>query len=1187
MTGRVANMPGTGVLCGVCACFLALSAEAGRKVWFEDDCEGAPRIGFADISEPTVRGREAALETGRIVIDREGYTDISEMRSHAGVHAFVVDTTLDGLSGKWGGRASWGSTEPLAIGADGPVFLTAFVRTEVLSPEISVAMAVLFDGADGRGNAVRGGCLQFKARGQDPNGWLVFSCDVVALVRKHGFRPDRITGWRLVLNGPAGRPLKKARALLYVDDISFASAPPKMPALAKPGEEAKYQKIEPGPHTVGYMSLYDRFPKASRNRTWNSSFENGFDRWSGGISPLDGDLHVADSAKAVRIVRGDSPHGDCHVEMGDPEGRESSVGVSTLPFPVKEGRRYTLSFFARASQPGAVLTAEGCGVFARFALTDAWARYSLDIPKMISFNYGPGRQYPGRWKFSLVHRGAATVALDAVQVEEGPLTDYAYPPLVSVAVHSRRRYGIFTAKESPEAYVTVFNGFGVTTNAVLETEVRNFRHESVRRARETLTLGPHERREIPISLAGAERLRHWKLAAKVKVDGVVEQEAHGAICRVDEVTELPGADYFGQLGYAGTNVGNFDRVLELNRLLGAKRMLVYNNLRRDWEDGWRTNALYDARRDLYVDAVIKAGFIPELAIYPFARCLQLEKGTDAHILTDEAIADVDAWVRRFATHLRGRVGHYEVFGEYMRGETTRRARNVATLLEVISKALRESSPGCEITAFAEDNMPNICGELEPHFKLGSLRFCDNVSLHPYCVGSEDQELLDDAESAVRRLIDRYAPEGRRIPFSCGEAGHRAVDTLYWDETEPESMYYPIHCTELEQAERVVREIVIGMTHGFSRYIAFFTTMSGRFFSFNYLQYGEGDGLRPKTVFAAFNNLVRRLAGFRLVKSFADRDRKLRGATFACGDRAVAVVWHYPDDHRPTNARLKFDPQRLRGCNVVGEGFVPSGRGGVTEFVLDGSPVFFETSVAAADELAAALAAIDVDYRGKDTGCVPLARIAKPAGDAFAGRASWPKVELGERQRVTRGIDRTPYGGKADLSAVLRGASDGERLYLDIEVTDDVRATPYDAVHEKRLIWSNDALQMGFDRADGTGLKELNFSAPPAGEVFFTLANDPIREDLIRFKAHAEGTVTDYRIVIPWKALWSDFTAGDEARVKFCLAVVDNDGDRGNPRLRTCGDRQALQLAPGLYLGGKQSAAYPKLALVPLASGMGD
>lgn len=478
----------------------ALSAEAGRKVWFEDDCEGAPRIGFADISEPTVRGREAALATGRIVIDREGYTDISEMRSHAGVHAFVVDTTLDGLSGKWGGRASWGSTEPLAIGAEGPVFLTAFVRTEVLSPEISVEMAVLFDGADGRGNAVRGGCLQFKARGQDPNGWLVFSCDVVALVRKHGFRPDRITGWRLVLNGPAGRPLKKARALLYVDDISFASAPPKMPALAKLGEEAKYQKIEPGPHTVGYMSLYDRFPKASRNRTWNSSFENGFDRWSGGISPLDGDLHVADSAKAVRIVRGDSPHGDCH------------------------------------------------------------------------------------------------------------------------------------------------------------------------------------------------------------------------------------------------------------------------------------------------------------------------------------------------------------------------------------------------------------------------------------------------------------------------------------------------------------------------------------------------------------------------------------------------------------------------------------------------------------------------------------------------------VELGERQRVTRGIDRTPYGGKADLSAVLRGASDGERLYLDIEVTDDVRATPYDAVHEKRLIWSNDALQMGFDRADGTGLKELNFSAPPAGEVFFTLANDPIREDLIRFKAHAEGTVTDYRIVIPWKALWSDFTAGDEARVKFCLAVVDNDGDRGNPRLRTYGDRQALQLAPGLYLGGKQSAAYPKFAL---------
>lgn len=1155
---------------------LSMTAFAERTVWFEDDCEGKPQIGFVDISEPTVRGRDAALATGKIAIDREGYTDISELRSHAGVHAFVIDVTLDALSGKWGGRASWGSTTPLAIPADKPVHLTAFVRTEVLSPEISIELAVLFDGTDGNGGAVNGGCLQFKPKGQDPNGWLVFSKDVAALIRNHGFKANCITGWRLVLNGPGGRPLKKARALLYIDDISFASEPPKIPALSKPGEEAKYQKIEPGPHTVGYMSLYDRFPEESHNRTWNSSFENGFDRWTGNITPLDEDLHIADSAEAVKIVRGDSPHGYCHVEMGDPEGRASSVDISALPFPIREGRRYTLSFYAKASCAGAVLEVEGCGISGSFALTGDWKRYSLDIPKMVCFSYSRGRQYPGRWKFSLRHRGTAKISLDAVQVEEGPLTDYVYPPIVSVAVHSHYRYGILGANDAPEAYVTVFNGFDVATNAVLETEVRNFRHDSVHAACETLTLGPHERREVPISFAGAEKLRHWKLTAKVRVDGVVEQEARGAICRVDDVTGLPGAEYFGQLGYAGTKVGNFDRVLELNRLLGVKRMLVYNNLRRDWEDGWRTNALYDARRDLYVDAVLKAGFVPELAIYPFARELKLEKGTDAHILTDEAVADVDAWVRRFAMHLRGRVSHYEVFGEYMRGEMTRRARNVATLLEVVSKALRDCSPGCEVTAFAEDNMPNICGELEPHFKLGSLKFCDNVSIHPYCIGSENQELLDDAEPAVRRLIDRYAPEGRKIPFSCGEAGHRAVDTLYWDETEPESMYYPIHCTELEHAERVVREIVIGMTHGFSRYIAFYTT-SAAFFSFNYMQYGGGDGLRPKTVFPAFNSLVRRLAGFRLVKSFADRDRKLRGAVFARGDRALAVVWHYPDDHKPTNARLRFDPGRLTGCNVVGEEFSPAGWDGVTEFVLDGSPVFFETDGSAAEELAAALAAIDVDYKGRDTGRFPLACIAKPAGNPFANRLDWPKVELGEKFRVSRGLEPTPYGGTNDLSAAVRCASDGERLYLDVEVTDDIRATPYDAEHGKRFIWSNDALQVAFDRADGTGLKEINFSAPPAGEVFFTVANDPIREELVRFKARTVGQVTEYRIVVPWAALWSDFAAGDESRVRFCLAVVDNDGSQDNRDLKNLGGRQALQLASGLYLGGKQSSCYPKFA----------
>lgn len=1213
------------------------AAAAEKTIWYHDDFEGQNNMQFRGCSDPAIWYEGIAVREGYIKIHREALTTINEYKAHGDVQSFALDVTVDKSKGRWGARAMWATKTKLNIPLDKPVWFTGFIYPEQLPPELRIEIGIIFNGKK-NGASVQGGMMGFKHSGVDAQGWMVYQKDVANFLKESGFSECVMTGWQIMICSHSGQAFKGQRVKLFLDDVTLSSEPQQIGLV--PGRET-HINITPGPHTVGYASLYDHYPKDALNRVQNSSFENGFDRWYTTVS-FSGtekkDLHLSDPASVFLIRKGDAPHGEHYAELNHPGKKPSSATISSMPVQIKEGNPYTLSFCAKASRNGEILLFNH---YQKIRLTTEWKRYSIFFPAIKSHSTAQ-KKWPGRYKITFTHSGTESILLDAVQLAEGRNSNYQYPDMVSLAVRPGNHLGLYLPGEKICFRTSLFNGSAEGKTVHLKWRILDFAHRTIQEQEQTLPLKSGECRELMTELP--DGYRHYKIMASLSAPGVPNQNSTTAVSVVDDLSRNPHRDYFGQLGFASPNPGNFKDILELNRLLGIRWMLIYNNTRLDWEPDWREKNGLWRQRAFTLDQVLKNGFIPLYSIYPFSRKVKRDS-SGAEILTEADIREIGEWAGSIAKYYAGQIRHFEVFSEYMTGSLSPRANNILRILPVIYKALKQGNPECEVSAFGENNMPGVCAELEAHFKLGSLNFCDAVTLHPYWVAQQDQELLKKYLNDVRSLINRYEGKKRNIPFWGSEAGHRSVDTLYYDDIEPESMYYPIHCTELEQAERTVRENIIAMGSGLKRYIAFYTIPSySSFFSFSYVQLENG--IRPKTVFPAYNFMVKQLAGAKLEKDFSKPESKFNAFLFSKGKETCAVMWYSAEDHSAAKFRLNLAPELLKAWNLVGEPFALPG-GSTLTIDLDGKPVYFSTSRISVQEFARALASIQTDrvilktelknrnemklsltggivkQRGTLTVngrqrefilepeetfscCIPYA----DAGNQFkiqwndkngilekkyffiplvpSKGFSWdedfsdfqhcPPLKLGSENRVSR-FPEISYGGSNDLSAEIRMMYDRTNLYLGIKVLDNIHSTPFSSKNKPQFLWANDAIQLAFDNRRFPGFIEFSLSGTPYGpEIFVSPFRDVEKKD-IKFKVIRRDAFTTYKIKIPWKALWKNDISSDFPEIRFNIAIVDNDGDPKRTFSQPyIGDKQALQLTPGLFSGGKTSESFAWLLL---------
>lgn len=1193
-------------------CFTAgLLAAAGLSAadYYSNDFEAQSGIRFRAVNgEKWISDRKTAEQQGFLTIRREVLTDQNEGKSHSGVRSFALDVTLDKLVARWGASAMW-QGPPLNVPLDKPVYLNAYVLAEELPPDVTPLLSVIFDGVDRQtGKPVKGGSLYFEKKGADPEGWLVFSRDVSELVGQR-YSGAVMTGWQLILRAPFGKPFHGQRVRLFLDDVSVTDAPPAVNLSGDAGKAGRRDVISDDPYVVNYTSLYREFPAESVNRLKNSSFELGLANWiprldlnwTGQAAQMPDPLPLhTDFIKTVTMV--DAPHGSQVLELGRPTGIASSAAVESIPVAIEDGADYTVSFWAKASQPGAVKVNGS-----RVAVTEKWERHTVNFPGIKPYTRWNGKSFPGR--FILAFRcdsGTETVWLDGIQLARGAQKQYHSPGITELAVRPVSRYGLFLPGEKPQFVATVFNGSETERSGTVKFRFLDFRRRTVGETTREFRLPARGRAEYVLDAPAG--FRHVTLAGELTSSGQPPQRATTSVAVIPDLGNVTGNDFFASL-IAAPNGPNQREVLELNKLAGMKLMPIYHtNYISRAPANWRENDAVWQPLEFLLREFKRYGFTPLVTVYEPIPAFAARDKDGIPVITEKEQREVYDYCFAMAKRFRGRVKYYEIFAEFMKDPLDSRARAVAAVLPHAWKGLKEGDPECVVVACGEDGLPTLLQQLEAHFKLGTLQFMDVLSLHPY--GGFDAQF--------RPLLDRLRQSmakhnrGKLLPVWGTEAGARGLDTLYYDGIDFETMYYPNFVTELDQAEQMVRQNLIAFGEGMERNATFYlySGAAGGMDSFSFVD--GGNGIRPKTLFPAFANLVERLSGAEPVRRFEQPENGSCGYLFRKDGKLFAAMWNFDPHHKTHPVELPLRPEQLKVFNLVGEPVRPAGRdkcmleltGGALYFypqgitdrqfirALDGMTVrnlAASLSLQDGGTLGVTLAndegseATGVIRAGKEvpfrlapgetkrfdvplSGSGPLLQVPVTVSGSKGERAleyrglrlDGQPVELGKRQFVSL-YEKAGWRGADDLSATLRASGDARGLSLEVEVRDSLHCTPFD---DPAMVWANDALQIAFAQPGGSFL-ELAVSDTAKGPVIGVTrgAADP---SAIRCSFRRDGGRSSYRITIPWEVVAPGFSpVAGATGIRWNLAVSDNDGDDTVSLPKLKGYEKSLQLFPGL------------------------
>ena len=185
-----------------------------------------------------------------------------------------------------------------------------------------------------------------------------------------------------------------------------------------------------------------------------------------------------------------------------------------------------------------------------------------------------------------------------------------------------------------------------------------------------------------------------------------------------------------------------------------------------WEATERKKGEYDFSGYERLLAALDAHGIRALFILDYGNPLY-DGGLSPH--TDQGRRAFARWAAAAARRFRGRGILWETWNEPNIGfwKPKPNAADYAKLALATAKAIRGAAPGEVLIGPATSELDTTF--LEACFKAGLLEYWDAVSVHPY--RQKPPETAGDEYSALSRLIDRYAPKGKRVPVLSGEWGY--------------------------------------------------------------------------------------------------------------------------------------------------------------------------------------------------------------------------------------------------------------------------------------------------------------------------------------------------------------------------------------------------------------------------------
>ena len=473
--------------------------------------------------------------------------------------------------------------------------------------------------------------------------------------------------------------------------------------LPDPADDADPKQAKAGKDGQPVAPVYRK-----GNRIYNSSFELGTDGWT--------------IPEHIAIVANDSPHGE-HFARWLP----NPYPLESQPFAVRPGQPYTFSAYLRSQRPGAKveISATEVGNGARVAhtvdLTPDWRRYTFTATL-------PCERYARYFLTLKPAQEQHGFDVDAVQVEEGPATEYAAPIEASTGL---KRSDMFP---EPDAMIgvaaQVYAPGKMPEGASVVYRLTGFYGELLTINRIPLKAGL-TRAEAPFRLRMPMQ-GSLRLELQVQVGGETVSSTERMLCVLPALDTNPNPNsFFGGHGSVGT-AGEWHAPTVASRA-GIRWWRLHDlGAYTAWAVAEPSNdhfQWYD--REV---AALRSRGLSLLGVFertaPWAGTDPGGASSDTSAWPPARMSDLSNYVRSVVDHYRGQISAYEIWNEpWAHASWAGTPEQYVELAKAASAAARAADPRVEL----------VGGSLwvpRPQFTdrvlgKGLLSAVDGVSMHEY------------------------------------------------------------------------------------------------------------------------------------------------------------------------------------------------------------------------------------------------------------------------------------------------------------------------------------------------------------------------------------------------------------------------------------------------------------------------
>jgi len=303
--------------------------------------------------------------------------------------------------------------------------------------------------------------------------------------------------------------------------------------------------------------------------------------------------------------------------------------------------------------------------------------------------------------------------------------------------------------------------------------------------------------------------------------------------------------------------------------------------------------------------------------------------------TDDGRQAMARWAAAAVRHFRGRGILWEMYNEpnisFWKPKPD--VNQYAKLALAIGQAIRAAEPAEPYIGPATSRID--FSFLEKCFQAGLLQYWSAVSVHPY--RQEGPETAVAEYDRLRQLIDRYAPQGKRIPIISGEWGYSSA----WKKHD-----------EATQGKMLPRQWLVNLSHDVPLSIWYDWHDDGQDAKESEHHFGSVhfpyDAARqpvyePKPSYLAAKTLTTALGGFRFEKRLPQASGDDYVYVFTNGERKQYAVW--TTSTKEHLVRIAIDSGQITVTGHLGQTLPAISSSGSVEITLSDAPKFLLPSAA--------------------------------------------------------------------------------------------------------------------------------------------------------------------------------------------------------------------------------------------------